>query len=804
MKSSRPDDYFVAGPIEFARFGKMTIGRSRATREQMLVAHKRMAKAYPVLADEINTLVYSIADQVSRLPPKQLLHRGWWYFTSAMTGFGNMTSEADQLHAHRMVDYIQSVIAAVKPQEYAEEITEAEWHRLKEDVKILFNRLSLEYQSCLTAYRKSQDPELDMELEDFRVRTEMLWMNIRGKRYHAHERQALLDVIVPHSDVLLRLYGIDAKHLVDQLIKLLINLTRGLHDVVIDFNAFRDKTLERFEQAIVKASPETDLETIKGEIFKDADFARWRDKVTGELFGLDLFDVAKVTDLPDALVKDLSWQPGEDTDFFADGEFQGWPLRIWPIMRRPFISLEGRCYCFDIFGLFDNIYRVLRRAIIYREPGYSQLWNERQKTITEELPFKYFAKLLPGATRYGPVYYRWKVGDAPANWCEADGLLIFDDHLIVIEVKAGAFTYTSPASDLPAHLDSLKNLLEAPVRQGSRFVDYLESAPEVSIFDADHKEITQLKRSSFRHVTVWALTLDAFTTLAARAQHLKGIGIGVGNREVLPISIDDLRVYAEIFDNPLTFLHFIEQRVRASKSEDLDLDDELDHLGLYIEQNNYCLLATKMKNGNKLTKVNFDGYRTPIDEYFKAITQGDEPTPPMQKMPAALVDVLAFLAASGEPGRSELASFFLDASGEFRELLADFIETALRENKKLLGSRPLSLHGDMAATLLVWSPSAPRMAQEAIQHTRAAMFANREDVRRLVELEYAEDGTLVSARMSHIDFLGVDEAEMAQVRKASEHLIERRFEKAKANGKIGRNAMCPCGSGKKFKRCHGG
>lgn len=802
--SRRPDDYFAAGPLEFARFGKTTIGRSRATRKQMIEVHKRMAKAYPALVDEINALVSSIADQVSRLPPKELLCRGWWEFASSMRGLGNMTDETDQLHAHRMVDYIQSVIAGVKPKEYVKEITEADWHRLKKDVQTLFNRLGVEYQSCLTAYRKSQDPELDMELEDFRMRTEMLWMNIRGKRYHAHERQALLDVIAPHSDVLLNLYGIDAVQLVEELDKILNKLTRGLHDATVDLDAFREETLKRLDQAIIEAPANTSIEAIRDEIFKDADLAAWRDKVVGELFGLDLFDVAKVTDLPDVLIKDLSWYPGEDTDFFADGEFQGWPLRIWPIMRRPFIWLEDRYYCFDIFGLFDNIYRVLRRVIISRLPDYSQVWNERQKAITEELPFKYFSKLLPGAISYSPVYYKWKSGNSSAIWCEADGLLIFDDHLIVIEVKAGAFTYASPANDLPAHLDSLKNLLEAPVRQGSRFVDHLESTPEVSIFDADHKEIARLKRDNFRHVTVCALTLDAFTTLAARAQHLTGIGIKVGTREFLPISIDDLRVYAEIFDNPLIFLHFIEQRVCASKSKDLDLDDELDHLGLYIEQNNYSLLATELKNGNKLARVNFDGYRRPIDEYFNAITQGDEPTPPMQKMPAALADVLAFLAVSEAPGRSELASFFLDASGEIRELLANFIETVLQENKKLLRARPISLHGDMAATLLVWSPSAPRMAQEAIRHTRAAMSANGEKVRRLVELEYAEDGTLVSASMSHVDFLGVDEAEMALVRKEGEHLVKRRLEKAKANGKVGRNAMCPCGSGKKFKRCHGG
>jgi uncharacterized protein YchJ len=172
-------------------------------------------------------------------------------------------------------------------------------------------------------------------------------------------------------------------------------------------------------------------------------------------------------------------------------------------------------------------------------------------------------------------------------------------------------------------------------------------------------------------------------------------------------------------------------------------------------------------------------------------------------MPATLAGVLAFLAASGVSGRSELASFFLDASGELRDALAISIQTALRENKELLRARPLSLYGEMAATLYVWSPSAPRMAQEATQHTRAVMNINGEDDRRLIELEYAEDGTLIAAGMRHVTFSEVNAAEMVRIRKASEQLVERRFEEAKAKGKIGRNAMCACGSGKKFKRCHG-
>jgi preprotein translocase subunit SecA len=33
---------------------------------------------------------------------------------------------------------------------------------------------------------------------------------------------------------------------------------------------------------------------------------------------------------------------------------------------------------------------------------------------------------------------------------------------------------------------------------------------------------------------------------------------------------------------------------------------------------------------------------------------------------------------------------------------------------------------------------------------------------------------------------------------------QRRFDNVTQGRKVGRNEICPCGSGKKFKKCHGG
>ena|SRR4030088_989803 len=45
-----------------------------------------------------------------------------------------------------------------------------------------------------------------------------------------------------------------------------------------------------------------------------------------------------------------------------------------------------------------------------------------------------------------------------------------------------------------------------------------QASAEVTVADGDHNEIGRLRRSDFRHITICTVTLDAFTSLAARAQ----------------------------------------------------------------------------------------------------------------------------------------------------------------------------------------------------------------------------------------------------------------------------------------------
>lgn len=795
-----PDDYFSHGPLEFARFGRVMVARNNATESEHREIQAKAAAAHPEIVEKIDALVAAIADQVSRLPPLRLLRRAWWEHSAAVI-MTNADASA-QTEALRMIDYIQSVIVSIPPvPNEIEDVSEEEWQALRSDVAALFETLAWPYQMASTAHRWAKTPDLDMSLEEFRVRAELMWVHVRGRRYQLHERQALIDVIMPHTGILERLFGISADTLVAELDKILAKLTRGLQDLFQDLEDVRDRTLARMEEVINEGDFE-DLDFVRDKVLEDQELKDAHLRVAGGLIGFDLFDVEKITSLPRSLLAELSYGPGEEEDFFAPGEFAGWPLRQWPVMKRPFIRYDGRIYCFDMFSLFDNFYRVLQRAIFRLAPDYKPDWNDRQKLVSENLPFEYLERLLPGPTVYRPVYYRWKAGTGPAQWHEADGLIAYDDHLFVIEVKAGAFTYTSPSTDLPAHIESLRNLVLSPARQGSRFVDYLESAEEVTIHDEQHREIGRLRRGKFRQVSICTVTLDPFTELAARAQHLRNVGLDVGRRPIWALSIDDLRAYVDLFDDPLTFLHYAEQRMEAAGSELVELDDELDHLGMYLVENQYVRYAMELQGKDK-ARLDFHGYRTDIDSYFSALTCGEATQPPRQKMPERISEIVRQLSQGGKPGRSMLASFFLDAAGDFRENIAKAIDGALDDHRKLGRVRPFSSYGEHAFTMFVWSPHVPRNASDALTFTRNVVGQSGEDGRLLIEIECDSDGSIADLHWTWVSLVGLPSEEAARHLEAGRRLAQRRVELARARGKIGVNKQCPCGSGKKYKRCHG-
>ncbi|MBP9829537.1 MAG: preprotein translocase subunit SecA [Proteobacteria bacterium] len=754
-----------------------------------------MIKNYSTVVQEINDLIAYAAELVSQLPSDQLLLCTSQEF---IQNFNGVVAETEigvrQGSSKFLLEYIQSLVASVPShQNQRDKITKKEWVDLKETIEKLFNKLMVEYQQCLTAKRLSENPTLDMYLEEFRVRAEWYWCFVRGKRYHVHERQSLLDIITPHSAIIKELFGITANQLVEELCKVQDSLIFGYKNSLISFNKFRENTLNSMNRGGVPIS----------KIMENSSLMKQGQEAFGKLFGLDRFDLEKITNLPKLLLDKLSWEKGQDKDFFAEGEFKGWPLRIWPTFKRPFLKLNNKYYCFDHTSLFDKIYRVLEQNIKNLKPEYKETWNIIQKDISEQLPLTYLNNLMPGAKVFRDVYYPIRI-NSKTEWCEVDGLVAFEDHLFILEARAGAFTYTTPATDLNAQIESLKNLILKPSEQGKRFVKYLKGSDESKLYSKDHKHISTISHNSYRHITICAITLDSFTELAAKAQHMRQINIEVNNPLLWVFSIDDLRVYADIFYNPLIFLHFVEQRMRAANSLEIKLDDELDHLGLYFQHNNYALYAKQQREKHPYSKINFSGYRDPIDSYFFVKLSGDETLPrPEQNFPKRFAELINFLKNSSYFKRAKIVSFLLDMDRSLREALSNKINQQI-EDVSFNRSYSFSIYSDdVRITVFCWTEDFPKSNTQtnSLDHTKAVMFLRGESNRIMLELTYDKDLNLKSFIWHHVKLDNLSSAEIKELQYNSALLRKDRLKRIK--GKIGRNDYCPCYSGKKYKKCCG-
>jgi hypothetical protein len=451
----------------------------------------------------------------------------------------------------------------------------------------------------------------------------------------------------------------------------------------------------------------------------------------------------------------------------------------------PFIKIDGRSYYFNIHGLTDNLYRAVERALRRDDPTGLQGWNKRQQQSTEKCALQLFARLLPRSDIHGSVHYQFDDDKGAAQWAECDGLVLYDKHLFVVEAKAGAYTAKPPGSYLEAHINSVKKLIRSAAEQANRFHRTLAEKGTVEICNERHERLFTLNRNEFDDIVLCCVTLDQIEHIASHSEDLTEIGIELGGEPTWCVSIDDLRIYADIFTNPLFFLDFINERMRASKSSACRVKDEMDHLGLYLAQNRYVLHAERFGG---IPTVGWLGFRDELDEYYAEVFKGKSPQPPNQGLPRRLKQIIDLLAQSRRIGRAAAATKILWMDGETRETFAASIDDIIRLQAELKRPRPLTMGGDIRITCFVNQKSVVQSTLDsAIDHTLAVMHVQKESDRTLFCLSYSEFGLLEDVRWALLSAKDIEEMDAAKLKVMTDRIqASRRKLKSRPIGDSGR------------------
>lgn len=799
-KVVRPDDLFEATGITFARHGRFIHIQSHRTPEQQQQLESHWFTMYPTVVSEIKDRVSRIRQLVSQYDPLELLKRSFWAMSDSMIGkMSEIEYSFEDGIMVRMVDYVQAVIVSTHPVRTHAELTEEAWQQLHNEVKGLYQSLSIPFFLVNSARLKATQPDYDQNYDSFCVQAQMHAISVRVLRCPGHDWEFLGDFLGPHDNEFRKLFGISVSEFIEGLRRIHHSLTRNS---VAAFEDMHEEHQRAMQQLDVMNKP--NLPDLMERLAGDPQWQQRRESIAGRIMGLHLFELERFAMLPKQLLDELSLEPGQDETFFAPGDYVGWPLRVFPTKWRPFLKIGDIHYCFDPINIMDDIYRAMQRLICRLDQGYVNTWNDRQKEVSERRPVELLQELLPGATVYRSLYYPWSQDEnSKTQWCELDGLLIYDDVLIAVEVKGGAFTWTPPLTDFPAYLKSVETLLKKPADQATRFLRYLRSNEMVAVYDKQHDEVAKLSHQQFRITVPLCVTLDALTTAAHQISELKAVGITV-SEPICSMAIDDLRVYRDILPPGVFFAHFLQKRYEAERNPLVHVNDELDHLGLYLAYIDYPRYA-RMLSDNFGTEVsNWNGYQANVDRYyFQLQAAPEEAKKPQPAIGVHLEEIIACLNSEVLSGRCCCTSILLDMPKESRDVFERTFEKSFARGLERGQPSPFHIQGENSITVFCETPRIHNLPLEKKREYTLAWMMRAKVTNRLlltvhcdaksrvakVEWEELHLKDIPPERLSQIESLAASQAK----RRVSMHLRQ--------HGKIARNDPCPCGSGRKFKRC---
>lgn len=733
------------------------------------------------LSNKINQMIAEIRETVAKADPAQLL-----MMLTDLSLLGVSENEGDTRIFHacegidRPTEYVQSIIVsqhAERRVSSAEEDVTQYGFKIIHDVEELLKLV----QGYIFLWADEKIKDNDPQLVSLMVEAQLDFM-VRGDRYQDLQMEYYEPLLTPHDAELRRLYGITSAKLVEGLARLEHALSQGRFEGMNILMALMGRHPSVADPSLL---PEYEIANLK--------------EIMTETFTIDHYDVQRITGWPVKLIRKMAYAPGE-THWYDRGEYEYWPVVTLPIHDRPFIELDGHYYCFDYYSLMDNFYRIIQKTILSDDREYEARWTGVQQEASEALVEGTFAKLLPGCKCYRNNYYGPRKSRA-----ENDLLVTYSDAVISVEVKAGQFTAAPPLTDFGAHVRQYQELIEKSSSQCQRMLDYLRANPnDAALYDASNHEKTRINIQGATELFAITVTVENINTFATKANRLAFLNLPEG---VISIAIDDLMTYADYFDSPLVFLHFLRQRKLAALNNKLALNDELDHLGMYIHLNCYNMETDDLPED---TSLFVGGYREDLDRYFslrRYESVGAEKPHPY--LPQIIRDIIWLLERGDSTNRVDAAYYLLDLSAEGREEFVSSINQIQKRQAETHKQVAVSFSGSdqgLNATLFVNGPrvSKPYNLEEMREHAASLLFSLDEAQHVLIVLNYDSQSQLTGYRFERLNPDMYDDEEAQRLRAKGRAFLQTRVDNhIRKCGKIGRNELCPCGSGLKYKKCHG-
>jgi hypothetical protein len=699
--------------------------------------------------------------------------------------------------AQFLLEYVHATLATTNTEE-PKSLNEAQ---MKELVKVGQSLWMLSMQYCMISSAGTEGGPFGDKTADVEFRAKSNWCMIRGHRYQTLEGEFYGAALAPHDAALKEVYGIGAGEIAVEIQKISDSMRLG--------HMYAYQAMANFMKGVAKIAEEKGCgpeDAMKFWLEANPNGKNKAGDIFHELFHADTGNLSKHTKLPAALLEDLAYERGGNTDFFAAGALAGTPLRSLPARIKPLIKLGTDYLAVDPTFVRDVSYRAILFHLLRRNPAYKQEFEARQKEFSETAFTNILAEQTHGAKVFREVYYK---DPQTGEWVENDTLILLGDVLTLVEAKAGAnATIASPALDFARHVRDVKELVTNAYAQCNRFFKYLASQTEVPIYQLQsgkHVEVTKIRMSDYRLMVPIGLTVESFSPFSAMCKSLPDIKPILGKYPFISISIDDSLVLNRSLPTAGEFFHYLSVRQAVAGIEEAHLYDEMDHVGSYISKNRFDMDLREQLEGKEATLLMWDGFCKPVDEYFGSLDWEKEP-PPSQKRHPEVDKLLGALRETNEAGWLEADHRIRDLSGDAQDNLGDMLgklrETLSKHSYRwfLIGEDPLFFWVQRVGVIADFGTIKAKAKAAAISVKASKIVA---------VLMFAEaDGSITRATQVPVEVPGEGAPEYAALQTDAAAMADRQFnlpaKKKEPPKKLPRqNQPCWCGSERKYKNCHG-
>lgn len=428
---------------------------------------------------------------------------------------------------------------------------------------------------------------------------------------------------------------------------------------------------------------------------------------------------------------------------------------------------------------------------------FDKTYVRRREQVVTDMALARLSRVFVGASVHSNIFYR----DESGNRAETDGLILYDDIAIVIEAKAKPFSLAARLAR-PERLErDFGETIDRAFGQALRVTRAIRSAAKAVFTDSKGQQVVVVDGYQIRQVYIVTPILDPMDPLAVGLADARRSGL-LRECDHWPwaVSLTDLFVVADVLDTPGTFLAYLNRRLRYNMHSDwFGVQDEMDLLDFFLRCGLY--LDEKGKSFGRADLVQWQADTSELDRYYAAMAR-DEALPPKpipRTVPEAL-ELARTIDRTQVLGRTSLVCEILSlGEASLRALVDALHQLPARLSRR---SRPqVVVFSRPGFGMSIWMTdgSDPGVQEFLLHEDELRKYEQKVD-EWLSAFFILRNGSYELVRVVRNTTPWRHDPEKAD---AACSLRDANFARRVGDEIPGRNSPCPCGSGLKFKRCHG-